>query len=249
MNPTIQVDTREWQQAAKELLATSKRSLPDFLNGQMVRVLLNAMDMTKKADQGRIESQLGQTGYVQRTFKKGKRAGQTVNTKKRRINDDYRNTVGWKLYWRVFNDTKKSPLPDLKWLRKSTDPRDLVRAMIAHKVKSIGMISAGWIKSYVGFQALTKKRPPKKQKKRFGSGKALGGSFTPATWRFGNIEAVAANQAVGYRPVLKAWFGGGGNAMGVATEGLQKAINASKADMIATLAKRMKQDMAKNGVR
>jgi hypothetical protein len=248
MNPTIQVDTREWQQAAKELLATSKRSLPDFLNGQMMRVLLNAMDMTKKADKGRIEWQMGQTGYVQKTFKSGKRKGQTVNTKTRKIRDDYENSLAWRLFWKIKNETGKSPLPDYKYLKGNPKPQDIVRAMIAHKVKSVAMLSAGWIKAFTMAKAFVRKRPPQ-QIKRFGSGKKLGGSFKPAVWRFGNMEAVASNEAVGYRPVYRAWFGGGGNAMGVATAGLQKAINASKADMIATLAKRMKQDMAKNGVR
>jgi hypothetical protein len=120
--------------------------------------------------------------------------------------------------------------------------------MIAHKVKSIAMISAGWIKAFTQAKAFVRKRPPQ-QIKRFGSGKKLGGSFKPATFTLGKIEAVATNEAVGYRPVYRAWFGGGGNAMGVATAGLQKAINASQADMIATLAKRLKQDMAKNGMR
>ena len=139
-------------------------------------------------------------------------------------------------------------MPDYKYLRGNTDPHEIVRAMIAHKVKSVAMLSAGWIKAYTMAKSFVSKRPPQ-QIKRFGSGKKLGGSFKPATWRLGLIESVATNEAVGYRPVYRAWFGGPGNPMGVATAGLQAALNVSKTDMIATLAKRMKQDMAKNGVK
>lgn len=249
MNPTIRVDTSEWQRAAKELSAESKRTLPEFLNGQMMFVLDRAIKMTRKANAARIEYQMGQVATGIRTIKRGARKGQMAKGK-RIIRSDATNSLAWRIYWKVRKETGRSPLPDYKSLRGKSDPETIVRAMIAHKVKSVAMLAAGWLKAFNTLRPLVKgKKPQTPSAKTFGSGKKLGGWIKPAVWRIGTIEVTAANEALGYRPLYRAWFGGGGNPMKVASDGLQSALNASAQDMIAELAKRLKQKMAKNGMR
>lgn len=252
MIPTIQVDTSEWQRAARELFATSKRTLPDFINGQMMFVLLKSMDLTKKADKAKIERQMGQVGWNEKVLTRGRNKGKTKRTD-RKIASDVRNTLGWRLYWKAYRENgNQDPLPLRKKYMGKGDEQTIVRRMIAHKMSSIAMLSAGWLKAYNLVRVLVKKLPPgaqDKTRKKFGSAKNLGGSLKPATWRLGLIEATASNDAVGYKPTYRAWFGGPGKPMAIASSGLKAALAVSAKDMIDTLAKRLKQDMAKNGMR
>lgn len=249
MQPTFTIDDREWKRAANELFATGKKVLPDFLNGQLYGVVWKAIYATKQASRTQIEYKMGQVGTSIRTITKGRRKGQMAKGKAV-IRDDAENSLGYRLYWKIYRDTGKSPLPDYKYLRGKSDAKTIVRAMIAHKVKSIALIGAGWLKAYNDLRKIVKKLPSSARSiKGFGSGKRLGGYVKPAVFRLGLIEASAANEALGYKPLFPAWYGPAGNPMGVASAGLQLALNQSAQDMTAKLAERLKKDMGRNGMK
>lgn len=232
MNPTIDIDVRQWQQAARELQATSKRSLPDFLNGQALAVAVRALKLTKQASRADIETELGQIATEVRTSNRGRNAGK-VRRGTRVLRDD---SLAERILLAHFRDTGE-------WLAKGRSIMDRARALIGKRVRSISFVRSGWIPAVRKLTGIVRQKPAKAGggiagAKQFGRDK---GTARPAIWKFGIMHAEIENSIPGHAR---------GKAVDkVATDGLRVALQESARDMIETLAKRLKKDMAKQGAK
>lgn len=226
MQPTIEVDFREWQKAAKELFATSKRTLPDFVNGQALAVASRAIKLTKKADRRKIEKQLGQLARTTKTSRTGK-----TRTTGRIIRKD---SLAERILLKRFNESGT-------WSAQGSTLEERAANFIARRVRSISYIRSGWIPAVKLLSTLVKQKPrgssvSSSQVSAFGrpNGKAV-----PAKANLGLIEATIENSVPALAPTTNK----------DAVSGLSEALKVSARDMIETLAKRLKRDMAKNGMR
>jgi hypothetical protein len=233
VNPTIEVDFREWQKAAKELFATSKRTLPEFINGQAMAVVIRALKFTKKADKSKVELQLGREAPTKAVIKRGKRKGQTVMRSSKKIRND---SLAARILLKHYNQTGKG-----EWLAPGGTIEERAKNFIAKRLRSISYIRAGWIPALKKLGAVVPKKPSgstsaERQATYFGRPK---GDAVPAKSTLGLIVATIENKVPGIAFSTAPY----------AEAGLRAALKDAERDMIATLAKRLKQDMAKNGMR
>jgi hypothetical protein len=233
VNPTIEVDFSEWKKAANELVATSKRTLPDFINGQAMAVVIRALRLTKKADKSRIEMQLGMEAPRAAVIQRGKRKGQTVMRKSNKVRKD---SLAARILLKHYNETGKG-----EWLAPGETLEERAKNFINRRLRGISYIRAGWIPALKTLGAVTKKKPTgassaERQATYFGRPK---GAAVPAKQQLGLIVATIENKVPGIASSTAPY----------AESGLRAALKDATQDMIATLAKRMKQDMAKNGVK
>jgi hypothetical protein len=230
MTPTIQVDFNEWRRAAAELSAQSKRTLPDFINGQAMAVAVQAIKLTRKADASRIEYELGTVGYTTRTISKGKRKGQVVKGDRILKND----SLARRILFAHYAKTKK-------WLTAGATIKDKADNLIKKRLRGVGYIKAGWIPAFKTLSSVVRRKPAKASGgaygvKQFGAPK---GSAIPAKQALGLIYATIENSVPGFSKTTEPY----------AVEGLRQALAFTAADMTEVLAKRLKQDMARNGMK
>lgn len=228
MKPSITIDATAWKQAARALQETSSRSVVDFLNGQMLRLLSWTIYATKKASVQKIESLMMEraNGAKPGTGLRGSFA--------ERLLVSYKSKHGT---WPVRGESHEARIARL----------------IALKRQSSAMLRAGWLKAMNTFRKIVKGQPPGVADiKRFGlENQKLGGWAKPARLTIGVITAEAANEALGYVGREKAWTGtpNPAGAVAVASKGLQSAMNRQTKDMIDTLAKRLKKDLKPFGAK
>lgn len=230
MNPTIQVDFTEWRRAASELFATSKRTLPDFLNGQAMAVAVQAIKLTKKADAGRIEYELGTIGYSTRTITKGKRKGQVVKGGRIIKND----SLARRILFAHYAKTKR-------WLANGATIKDKADNLIKKRLRGVGYIKAGWIPAFIKLSSVVRRKPAKATGGAFGV-KQFGipkGSAIPAKQTPGIIYTQIENGVPGYSKTTEPY----------AVAGLKQALAITAKDMTEELARRLKKDMARNGMK
>lgn len=60
MRPTINIDDRQWKQAARDLFRTSSRSCVDFTNGQALKVVIEAIRRTKFVTSAKIRADINE---------------------------------------------------------------------------------------------------------------------------------------------------------------------------------------------
>lgn len=230
MQPTIEVDFREWQKAAKQLKAESSRTLTDFINGQAMAVALQAIKLTKMADRAKIEYQLGAIGTRVRVLSKGKRKGKFVKDGYILKNDSFAKRILVAHY----NLTKE-------WLTPGSTIKEKAEALIKKRLRGIGFIKAGWIPAYKLLTSVVREKPFKASGGAFGV-KQIGrpkGSAIPAKNKFGLIFAQIQNDVPRLAKTAEPY----------AVDGLKKALAFVTRDMMEELARRMKKKMAKNGMR
>ena len=222
MKPTITVDTAAWTKAAKDLQATSSRSVQDFLNGQMLRLLSWTIYETHKSNVNRVEKQMRKV-----VNSRGQILAEMLLFK-----------------WKAEHGT---------WPVRGATHSERTERLIALKRQSSAMLRAGWLAAMNAYRRVVKGQPPGvKDIKRFGiENRKLGGWARPAKFTLGVITAEAANEALGYEGKEKAWLGtpNPAGAVKVASDGLQKAMRRQVVDMVDTLAKRLKKDLAKFGAK
>jgi hypothetical protein len=239
MKPTIIIDSRQWQKAAKELFETSSRSCVDFTNGQALRVASLAIKETEKANRVEIERIMGVLSSKQ-TIRGGKAGAKGwVRITKRKIGAD---SFAARIVAKRFRETGS-------WfgLKGKTLEQKALK-LIAAKVKSVGFIKSGWIPSVQTLSAVVYQKPRGLSGSVSGS-KIVGakkGYAVPARFGFrSKIEAVIANTALNQSSKFSSWHGKKGNPMPVAEKGLQRALNLAAQDMIQKLAERLNPDFKK----
>lgn len=230
MTPTLQVNLRGWQAAARALQETSRRSLPDFLNGQALRVVIEAVRQTEKANAAKIAHKLGQTGYAVKavksrktgrtSYKRGRMTVATDSFASRILQARYRKTGDWGIGG------------------KTMDER--VRNYINSVMRSVAFIKSGWIPARQALFRVVKMKPSGTSGKFMDAkqyGKPKGYAIPAAGNIFRNLTAVVANKAIS--PFVKFPSKSKGNPRKVAEEGLAKALEVCRKDMVKTLLNRL----------
>lgn len=245
MRAGIEVDLREWKRAANELLKSSSRTLVDFTNGQAFAVINRALKMTEKADRKKIERMMSSNPAQDEL--RGGRAGQRgwVRVLRTRDVDKWRNTVAARMVAAYRRDHGHWPVNPTT----GDDLGDYARRLVAVKVKSVGMMRAGWINAMNQLRRVVYKVPPGvKNDQGFGK-RARHGYAIPAKFTlFSVIQAIAVNEAPDYQRKMrqeKAWLGILGNPTSIIVTGLRAAIQASTADMKQHLLRVMKREANK----
>lgn len=215
----ITLDTTEFDRAAKQLLEETSRTMPDFCNGHMLAVAKGAIRLTKKANRNEIERQMGVTSKVE-TLRSGKEGQRGWVRIKKRVLDETNSFAA-----RIINaDRKKRGLP-LVW---GEQLKALALDLIQRKVKSVAFVRTGWFPALAQLAARVYKKPSFFQQKK--TGKAIKGYAVPAEFTLtGVVSCTIANVLEpGQRTT---WHGRPGSPLEVATQGLQKALNAETASM------------------
>jgi hypothetical protein len=246
VKPAASLDTRQWTAAARALQLTSSRTVVDFINGQSLKVSIESVRQTEKANRARIGVVLGASDVRidlrprKRTTKKGKigdyrpvlRGGNSV----------YANSFAERILGTRFKQTGKFGI-------KGDTMEERVRNLIKASMRSAGFIASGWIGARNALFALVKKKPSglksKYDSKQYGRPK---GRAVPARFKLrGTIQSSITNTALmssmGKPPAP------GGNPMPGAVRGLQSALNFAATDMIAELARRLSPDFKKVSAR
>lgn len=238
LKPEMTVDVSEWTRAARALHEASSRTSVDFINGQALKVAIEAVRRTEKADASRIERELGaaaREGPFYRQTTRGKNKGQW-----RRFSggsvlkaDSLASRI---LGWRMKNRGRFGVDGD------TDDER--ARNLIAIRKRSRSFIASGWIGARNALFSLVKQKDPKTRSiadaKQYGQPK---GSATPARFTLRSVmQAIIGNTALlsQSREPSKAR-----DPRRTATKGLQAALNEAARDMTAELARRLQPDFKK----
>ena len=230
MRPTMTIDTTQWRKASRDLFETSKRSLPDFLNGQALAVASRALKLTVQASQARIELELGQIANEIKQRTRGKNVGKYYNAGRVLKEDSLAERIVAKRY----NETGK-------WIAEGATLADRAKRLIAKRVSTISLVRSGWIPALRTLTSIVRNKP-KRSSTSVGGAKQIGkdkGRAKPARWRPGAIFTDIIND-------IPALYRGTNDE---AEAGLQKALDESARDMRETLAARLKKDLAKFGAR
>lgn len=242
MQPNLQLDAREWQAAARQLFETSSRTCVDFTNGQALKVSVESVRQTDKANRSAIEQTLGAIGRAVSfiTVSRGKNKGQTRT--KRGLIMAKEDSFAARILGKRFKETGA-------WGVKGDTMEERVHNLIIARTRAASFIASGWIGARNVLWSLVRKKPAGSM--NIAGAKAYGrpkGSAKPATFALrSNIEATITNTAlqahVAKPPAT------GGDPMPVATEGLQRALNVAAKDMLAELARRLDPDFRKVSAR
>lgn len=235
MNPTISLDLREWQAAARELFQTSSRTCVDFTNGQALKVAVESVRQTDKANRASIEYILGAVGRAVSfsTVSRGKNKGQM--RVKRGLFEAKEDSFAARILGKRFKETGE-------WGVKGETMQERVHNIIVSRTRAAGFIASGWIGARNVLWSLVRKKPSGTMSlvgaRQYGRPK---GSAKPATFALrSNIEAVITNTAL--QANVSKPPSTGGDPMPVAVAGLQKALSVSARDMLAELARRLDPD-------
>lgn len=228
MSPQLKIDVSQWRQAAAELFKTSSRELEDFINGQALKVSIEAIRNTEKANTAQIAHQLGQIGTSLKEVKSRK----TGRIEKRRgtmivKEDSYAE--------RILATRKKLTG---SWGFKAKTIEEAVRKFIARSVQTVAFIKSGWIPSRTALFRVVKKKPTNATRvadaKQHGKPK---GYAIPARFSWTKaVQSIIANTALkddGLPPSRTH------NPMPVAEAGLSKAMQIARLDMMNELARRL----------
>lgn len=238
MKPTIKIDASGWQRAAQELFKTSSRTCVDFTNGQALKVSIESVRQTQKANAAEIASKLGVVSRTVsfRVVKRGKNAGKTVAVRgKNQVRED-------SFAQRILLARKR--ITGDFGIRGDT-LADKVQNFIRARVSSASFIAAGWIPARNRLFSVVRNKEGVNTRS-FGGAKKRGrdkGSARPAFFSLrSKIQAIIENTALLQKANPPA---PGGDPMPVASLGLQKALDVAAKDMIETLRKRLEPDFKK----
>jgi len=234
VRPTITIDTSRWKAAAIALKETSSRTCVDFINGQALKVAVEAVRRTDKANRAQIAHILGQTGQGV-SFKqvtRGKNKGQ-MRTRRGGL-EVKENSFAERILGARFRDTGS-------WGVKGETMAERVSNLIKSRVRSASFIAAGWIGARNVLWSQVRQKPAGTQSMQ--GARQVGrpkGTATPAKFTMNSIlSATIVNSAFNTNPKAPSIKGDAGP---VATKGLQDALNAAADDMIAELERRLNPD-------
>jgi hypothetical protein len=242
MKPTVNVVISEWQAASRQLFETSSRSCGDFTNGQALKVAIESVRQTDKANRTVIGHILGAVGrsvsfkLVSRGKNKGKM--RTVKGKIQAKEDSF----AARILGKRFKETGK-------WGVKGDTMEERVHNLILARTRSAGFIASGWIAARNVLWSVVKKKPAGTSSlsgvRQVGKpkGRAKPATFSLRSKIVSEIENSALMDHEGRTPAP------GGNPMPVAQLGLQAALNVAAKDMIAELARRLNPDFRKVSAR
>lgn len=243
VKPTIDIDLKAWQKAARDLFETSSRSAVDFTNGQALRVAVEALKNTEHADAAKIQRELGVVArsISVKKIKRGKNSGKT-----RIVRGGYVMAGEDTLAHRILYARKKLTGG---FGVKGQNIDEAVRNLIRSRIASAHFIRSGWLPGIRKLMAVVRKKPERVSLSRGGARQRGRDKGTARPARFGLTSKIVAeiqNDALNARvkpPSTK------GNPEKTGQQGLSKALKESARDMIETLAKRLKQDLAKFGAK
>lgn len=238
MNPTISIDSREWQAAARQLFETSSRTCVDFTNGQALKVAVESVRQTHKANRSAIEYILGAVSRAVSfsTISRGKNKGKM--RVKRGVLALREDSFAARILAKRFKETGQ-------WGVKGDTMDERARNLIASRTRAAGFIASGWIGARNVLWSIVRKKPAgvtaMAGARQFGRPK---GSAKPATFSLrSNIEAIIANTAL--QANISKPPSPGGDPMPEAVHGLQAAMDVAAKDMLNTLAQRLDPDFRK----
>ena len=239
MNPTLRIDSREWQAAARKLFdSETKKSLSEFLNGQALFVASQAVKLTEKADRRRIEHQMGVITSKEKLRGGAAGAKGWVRITKRQFGQTVADTLGGRILLKRHAATGR-------WGYKGKTLADKVRAMVAAKVRSVGFIRSGWIWAVRDLSAFVYGGPRLANAREAGGAKK--GYAIPArlTWADGTHVEIGSTSL---GPVNRShWHGAKGNPLPIAEAGLQAALKMGERDMLMHLEKRIQKAARRAG--
>lgn len=246
MIPTTTLDMREWTAAAMALKETSSRTAVDFINGQSLKVAIESVRQTEKANRSEISRVLGEIGRAPDTEKirtrdtKRGRKGSIIRVKGRRqVKED---SYAERILAKRFRETGK-------WGAKGETMEARVLNFIASKSRAAGFIASGWIGCRNALWTIVRQKAAGTRTiagaRQYGraKGKARPATFSLRSIMSSEIENTALMSMMGDAPAP------GGNPMPVAVKGLQAALNVAARDMINELARRLNPDFKKVSAR
>ena len=235
MNPNIIIDDREFKAAARKLFQTSSRTLVDFINGQALKVAVESVRHTEKADAARITWQLGviRREESSRVLSRGKNKGQT------------RVTLG---AYVTINDSLAARILGVRFRKtgefgvKGDTPEQRIHNLIVQRVRSRAFIASGWVWARNALWSIVKRKPQRMSSvagvrvSGRPKGRARPATFALSSKIVAEIGNTALLQPSAYPSVSR-------DPTIVAGKGLQAAMNVAARDMLDELARRLNPDL------
>jgi hypothetical protein len=134
----IKVDTREFDRALKELAREAQKSLPEVVNDQAFRLANEALDRTKRANSGKMLSELGRKVASYKFASYNKKGKQRIYKKPARVYSEWEDTLMARIIQRRRKNMGKPPL----W---GSDLGEAAKSVINARMKSTGFAASGWL--------------------------------------------------------------------------------------------------------
>lgn len=217
----------------------------DFTNGQALKVAVEAVRQTEKANRSTIAWALGAIGNAvefkmrKRDSKSGKK-GSFRSVKSGLLVKE--KSFAERILLKRFQETGQ-------WGAKGETMEERVRNFIASRSRSAGFIASGWIGARNALWSFVKQKPAGVRTvanaRQYGraKGRAKPASFSLRSVITAVIENTALMAMMGKAPAP------GGDPMPTAIKGLQAAINVAAQDMLAELARRLQPDFKRVSAR
>lgn len=244
MTPSVKVNLEGWRIAAKKLWGTeTKRELEDFLNGQALKVAIEAIRHTGKADASRVQWQLGVTGRELR-YKIDRKTKQRVLRGGKAKQGDY-----------IIKDDSLAEriliarrIKTGSWGIRGASIKEKVKEFIKARMRSVAFIKSGWIPARQRLFSVVRQKPTVTGVKVLDAkqyGKPKGYAIPAAGSLFKKLTATIVNLALNAKP--NPLTGTIGNAAQIAENGLALALKVAEQDMLKKLKERLDKQAKKAG--
>jgi hypothetical protein len=227
METDVKLDMTEFNRALKQLAdVQTRRTYPEFINGQMMMVCIKAIEFTEKADAEKIAHQMGQISRVEKVGKSGRK----------------------RVIRKFKTDTSSFAHRLVNWMREKRGEKMIwgneldqaARRLVASRMKHVAFIKSGWVWAFRDLTKVVVGFKPRLDGKAYGDKK---GEARPAGPRVDGIfRGEIENDSL--LTIAKRGFSHG-NPMPIAVRGLQKALDWVAKDMMDHLAKKLKPDFDK----
>lgn len=209
----------------------------DFTNGQALKVALEAVRQTDKANRAQIAHTLGATaqGVGFKVVSRGKNKG-AIRVQRGPI-QTREDSFAERILAKRFQLTGR-------WGARGDNMAERVANFIQSRMRSAGFIAAGWIGARNAIWAHVRQKPA--GMKSTAGARQIGkpkGTAIPARFSLNSkIVATVINSALNAQVKPP---GNKGNPMPIGEKGLQAALNIAAADMIQELERRLNPDFKK----
>jgi hypothetical protein len=221
IEPKVTVDSRSFDRAFRDYLKVSQKSLAEICNNKAARVAAAAIRETKRANRGKIESDLGRYVTVQETSKRGK----VVNRRRLVLNTRTGHTAP--LAELIINKRRgRAGQPGLEGAAMA----QAVRKMLASRFRSIGFLASGWLAAIKAILPSLVDR----------SGIRIDRSVK---WR-GKPKGDAKPARAGWNPLatVENKVDKGERASRIISEGVQRALDSEAKDMQTYVDRKLRKD-------
>lgn len=241
MRPTVQLDTRAFNQQLREVAAQSSRDGADVVNSRMSFVIRKAIQFTEKSNKAEIQHVLGQVGNALVLTKKGDRLRKGKGGRGRAVLKE-------NSFAALIVNARRRDQAGPDYMLWGNALEEAARKLIAARVRSVAFIKSGWAWAFREILPFVKfKRPPGSVPDPDAKPRGQPKGFATAAKASNRIVATAENRAL-MASGGKYQAPGPHNPLPIAEAGLKLALASEQAEMTRHLKEKMQQSLRQKGI-